>query len=299
MKNLSKNKLEKVKQQDFTFDFFEKPDLIKKTFDKFGIIIIKNIITKDSEKELLNSALYFYKLTSLKLGYQTNKKDKLSELDYYIETLESNDRQASQNTQNLITNSNAILNISNSQILDISSELLNAGNNKLVFESFGGFVPSIPSNTSRLYTYHSEEHWLPFRKSFLNTWAPLFRAKKANHGTMHVKPFSHKDNHEFTEYLGFESEYNKDYYTQYEVPENNKYPELAISASPGDVVFFHSNLLHKSEINKSMNIGYLYVQRFFDVSSDLTISSNMGIRPYSKASSDIGRKLSDEFTQKL
>jgi len=30
MKNLSKNQLEKVKQQDFTFDFFENLDLIKK-----------------------------------------------------------------------------------------------------------------------------------------------------------------------------------------------------------------------------------------------------------------------------
>jgi ectoine hydroxylase-related dioxygenase (phytanoyl-CoA dioxygenase family) len=299
MKNLSEVKLEKVKQQDFTFDSFEHVDLIKKTYDKFGIIIINNIINKDVEDELLNSSLYFYKLTSLKLGYKANKKSKLSELDYYIATLESKDRKASQQAQKLVSQSNAILNISNSQILDISSELLNAGNNKLVFESFGGFVPNIPSNTSRLYTWHSEAHWLPFRKSFVNTWAPLFRTKKNNYGTIYVKPFSHKDNHEFAEYLGFEGESSKDYYTQYEVPNNNRYPELAISASPGAVVFFHRNMLHKSEVNKSKNIGYLFNQRFFDVSLDLTISSNMGIRPYSKASYDIGRKLSDEFTQKF
>ena len=34
MKHQSKNKLNKVKQQDFTFDSLQNTDLIKNTFDK-------------------------------------------------------------------------------------------------------------------------------------------------------------------------------------------------------------------------------------------------------------------------
>ena len=160
-------------------------------------------------------------------------------------------------------------------------------------------MPSIPGNKSRLYTYHSESHWLPMRKSFVNVWAPLFRRKKHKSGTMFVKPFSHLDRHEFYEYQGIDGNDNKSFYTQYEVTENNKYPSIAIDSMPNDVVFFHANLLHSSELNLSNNIGYLFVQRYFDTSLDRSISNILGIRPYSNESKKMGRKLDDDFLGKF
>jgi hypothetical protein len=55
VKNSSKNEVNKVNQKDFTFDYIQNIDfaILKKIFDKFGILIIKNIISKDITEELL------------------------------------------------------------------------------------------------------------------------------------------------------------------------------------------------------------------------------------------------------
>ncbi len=166
--------------------------------------------------------------------------------------------------------------------------------NDIVLESNGTFVPNIPSSKRKLYTYHSEQHWLPFRKNFVNIWVPLFKKKLKNSGTMIVKPFSHLDTHEFSEYRGYLSNNDETHYTQYDIPKKNlaKYPTLHINAKPGDLILFHQNLLHSSELNITNEVGYLYVNRYFDISKDLTISDKINLRPYSDESIKTGRPLS-------
>ena len=92
----SKKPIKKVNQEDFTINYIKNLNLsnLKNIFDEFGILIIKNLISKSAVEELLESSLYFYKLTSFKLGYKTKEKNKLTDLDYYVKTLESNDRTA-------------------------------------------------------------------------------------------------------------------------------------------------------------------------------------------------------------
>ncbi len=284
-----------ISQNDFTISF-EKSEKFnvraKEIYTTYGIVCIKNTLDAHIFKTVLETALYFYKQTSNKVGIKTQCTNDLIELDYYVKKLEDNDRVASLQAQKLISSSLGILQLSNNiSIMDITSNLLNLEKNFLTLESFGGFVPSIPSNRSRLYTYHSEAHWLPLRKNFINCWLPLFRNKTQNNGTMFVKPFSHIDTHEFYEYQGHDSISSKDFYTQYEVPETGAYQEIALSTNVGDVVFFDRNLLHKSEINIGNEVGYLFINRFFDLSRDLTISANLGLRPYSEMANKIGRRI--------
>ena len=87
-----------------------------------------------------------------------------------------------------------------------------------------------------------------------------YLGEKHKSETMLIKLFSHLDRHEFYEYQGIDGNYNKSFYTQYEVIENNMYPSVAIGSMPNDVVFFHANVLHSSELNLSNNIGYLFNQ---------------------------------------
>ena len=119
---------------------------------------------------------------------------------------------------------------------------------------------------------------------------------------MGVKPFSHNERHLFYEYQGYEknklaNQTNKKSLIQkrelfhYEVVENKKFDAVFIDAEDGDVVFFDQNLLHRSELNLGKNISYLYNNRFFNTEKDLTISSNLNLRPYSTESAKIGRKL--------
>jgi ectoine hydroxylase-related dioxygenase (phytanoyl-CoA dioxygenase family) len=284
----------KIKQNEFTFEylsFFDHKTALE-TYNNFGVIVLKGLLENSLINELMIVAIHFYKEIQQKIGGNTfDTSTGLERLDQLVISLESNDRKAALQAQKLISQSKAVLNISNSLIVDIASKLLKANSSSLVFESFGSFVPNIPSNTSRLYTYHSEAHWLPYRKNFINVWAPMFREKSINKGTMFIKPLSHKENHDFYEYQGYDGNDNNSFYTQYEVPENNIYSEIPITAEPGDVVFFNRNLLHRSEFNESKKVGYLFVNRYFDTNKDLTISANMNIRPYSKEAIEIGRRL--------
>ena len=271
---------------------------IDKVFEKYGVVLIKDLLKQNKDKknltssEVFSSALYFYRQTANKISIKTKISDDLKELDYYVKKLEHKDRQANTEALKLISKSSAMMNYSNNdELLKVVSSLLNIKKNNLLLESFGAFVPNIPSNTTRLYTWHSESHWLPYRKNFVNCWAPLFRKKKKYSGTMLLKPFSHKERHLFYEYQGYENKLQSDSYTQYEIIEEKKFEEVHINADDGDVVFFNQNLLHKSELNLSSDIGYLYVNRFFNIEKDLTISSNLNLRPYSSESAKIGRKL--------
>jgi len=286
----------KISQNDFSCDTNTVGDTasIKSTFDKFGLVVLNNALDISNAMLLQKSIITIAADMCNKLGLPIpQNEDPIVMLDNAVKILEEKDRKALGQVQGLISQSLAMATYSvNSNISNFASLLLGAESESFIMESFGGFVPNIPSNTSRLYTYHSEQHWLPYRKNFINVWGALFRGKNINEGTMWVKPFSHLDQHEFCEYRGYSGISNQESYMQYEVMDNEMYQELGLKVEPTDLVLFHQNLLHKSEVNLSNKVGYLYINRFFDVRKDLTISSTMGIRPYSSESENIGRQIS-------
>lgn len=286
----------KISQTDFSCDTNTVGDtaLLKSTFDKYGLVVLNNALSISNAMLLQKSIITIAADMCNKLGLPIpQNEDPIVMLDNAVKILEEKDRKALGQVQGLVSQSLAMATYSvNPDITNFVSLLLGVENKSLIMESFGGFVPNIPSNTSRLYTYHSEQHWLPYRKNFINVWGALFRGKNINEGTMWIKPFSHLDQHEFCEYRGYSGVSDQESYMQYEVIDNDLYQELGLKVEPTDLVLFHQNLLHKSEVNLSKKVGYLYINRFFDVGKDLTISSTMGIRPYSSQSENIGRQIS-------
>lgn len=279
---------------------------VNKVFDKYGVVLIKDFLTDKKNKKNISSsevfftALYFYRQIANKISIRTRISNDLKELDFYVKSLEKIDYLAGLEVQKLISKSVGMMNFSNNdEINNIASSLLNVKKNNILLESCGNFTPNIPSNSSRLFTWHSENHWLPYRRKFITCWVPLFRRKKKNNGTMAVKPFSHKERHLFYEYQGYENSKSvnkksviaKRELFHYEVLENKKFDTVFIDAEDGDVVFFDQNLLHRSEFNSGKKTTYLYNNRFFNTEKDLTISSNLNLRPYSSESAKIGRKL--------
>ena len=158
---------------------------VGKIFEKYGVVLIKNLLKNErnhSETDTLkifHSALHFYRQISNKLSIKTKNLNNLNELDFYVKSLEKIDHQAGLEVQKLISKSGAMMNLSNNaEINNIASNLLNVKKSNLLLENFGNFIPNIPSNSSRLYTWHCENHWLPYRRRFINCWVPLFRKKK-------------------------------------------------------------------------------------------------------------------------
>ena len=77
----------------------------------------------------------------------------------------------------------------------------------------------------------------------------------------------------------------------YEIPkeEIKDFKEIKINAELRDVLFFDQNLVHKSNIYKINDISYFFNCRYFDISNDLTFTSNLNIRPNTEESKKFGR----------
>ena len=147
-----------------------------------------------------------------------------------------------------------------------------------------GILVNIPSSSNRLYKYHSEVHYYPKRRNFINIWAPLIRNKNIENGSMRIVKKSHKKHWYINEYQGYSNDSldNSDYLVQFEVPDNEfeDLEKIDIELAPRDIMFFDKNLLHTSNPNISEKPSYAMVIRAYDYRNDLTLSDNTGDLPY-------------------
>jgi ectoine hydroxylase-related dioxygenase (phytanoyl-CoA dioxygenase family) len=150
------------------------------------------------------------------------------------------------------------------------------------------FSVNFPDATQTLYTYHSEAHWYPKRRNFVNFWAPFHFPKHEGNGTMYIKPDSHTKHWDFTEFEGYKDQKGQ---LQYEVPdsEHADFPEMPMVLNPRDAVFFDRNLLHRSSMNTSDKPSFYINFRAYDFSKDLTVSAKTGERLYQDENTKYGR----------
>lgn len=152
-----------------------------------------------------------------------------------------------------------------------------------------GILVNVPSTPQRLYKFHSETYYYPYRKSFINIWVPLVRAKSAENGTMIVKHRGHQRIYDFTEYSGYdkieevkeESISEDEFLYQFEIPEYQMdgLSDILVDLDVGEAFWFSSNLPHKSTVNTSDSPSYALVIRAYDYRGDLTLSDRTNVRP--------------------
>ena len=199
------------------------------------------------------------------------------------EIMEQNDKEALYQVQKFLTSSPTARMLFNESFLSLTGSLLNSNKNRLLVDGPALFV-NRPRTERLLYKWHSEAHYYPKRRRFLNIWLPLFDNKSQSNGTMSFKARSHKRDFHFVEYQG----YNKDtqnksnHFIQYEIPSNflENYEEYYCKTSPGDLVIFHKNLVHTSNHNTSDKYSVAVVARVWDPSDDLTLSGSLAATPY-------------------
>lgn len=267
-----------------------------KSFFQKGYMVLRGILPTSLRRGMLETSLQIFGMQAGKLGLGAGSAHtgSLARLDALCLALDARDADAFSWAQSMISASHGAARLGTlKELAHPISRILDCPAEGLVREG-GRLVPSLPGNTRRLYTWHSEACWLPLRRSFVNVWAPLFRPKRRGAGSMWLVPGSHR--HEpwpFVEWRGWgEGTLGRgDHYLQYDVPESEirGLPGICVEAEPGDAVIFHRNLLHRSEVNEGDEPSYVWVDRHFDLRSDPTLSSNINIRPYSPESSQAGR----------
>ncbi len=199
------------------------------------------------------------------------------------EIMEADDKEALYQVQKLLTSSVDARSVFNPEFIDLMAGILGSNTKSMLIDGPALFV-NRPKTERLLYKWHSEQHYYPKRRRFLNVWIPLFEDKSKMNGTMSFKEKSHLKDFPFADYQGFnqDSKDKSNYFIQYEIPQNflDEYKEHFCIAAPGDLYVFHKNLAHRSNANTSNKYSVAIVARVWDPSDDLTLSGNMHATPY-------------------
>lgn len=263
-------------------------------FSETGICVLKNILEKKTLDIFYTTLLdiTFFHLRKIKENKKSITKiynsslsigDKLSKI---LELNESDDKEALYQLQKLYTSSNEIRNIIGTKILmNEFRKLLELNKNHPLLIDGPAIFINRPKTKRLLYKWHSESHYYPKRRNFLNIWFPIFFNKNEKNGTMFIKEKSHLLNDlPFNEYQGYDksSENKKNHYTQYEVPENfvKHLKTFKSNLNVGDLLVFHRKSIHTSTPNLSKKYSFAVVFRVLDISKDLTINGNLDVSPY-------------------
>ena len=112
-----------------------------------------------------------------------------------------------------------------------------------------GLMLALPKDKRLVYDFHQESTYMRDFEDILNIHYPIFFKSDYNNGSMSVLSKSHKEG--LLKYTKKRRSYNS--YTNL-VPKNinklkKKYEEVLIELNLGDVVFFHKDLIHKSNYN--------------------------------------------------
>jgi hypothetical protein len=198
------------------------------------------------------------------------------------ELLEKDDKEALYQAQKFLPSSKGMLGLFNQEFMELCAQILGSDARRLLVDGPSVFI-NRPNTERLLYRWHSEVHYYPKRRKFLNIWLPIFVDKSKNNGTMSFKEGSHKHAFPFVEYQGYTAKSDKkNSFIQLEIPPNflTEFTERWCEANVGDLVVFDKNLAHTSNANTSDNYSAAIVLRIWDPSDDLTLSGDVASTPY-------------------
>jgi len=209
-------------------------------------------------------------------------KDNFEKFCKIYELLEKDDKEALYEVQKFLPSSMGVRSIFSKNLMNLCANILGSDTRRLLVDGPSVFI-NRPNTERLLYRWHSEVHYYPKRRKFLNIWIPLFIPKTMNNGTMSFKEGSHKYAFPFVEYQGYTSKSEKkNSFIQLEIPPNflTEFSEHWCVANPGDLIIFDKNLAHTSNSNISESYSAALVARIWDPSEDLTLSGDVAGTPY-------------------
>jgi hypothetical protein len=269
------------------------------SFENDGYVELSNFFTS-SEIDKLESVVVKLFLSQAKkigehrdLALSLSSDGSLSNKDKFVslyEAMDINDKEALYQVQKLLPSSQFIRDIFSDRFFRKCSEFINVDDVELMLADGPAIFVNRPNSERLLYKWHSEAHYYPKRRNFLNVWFPIFVDKIKTNGTMSFKVGSHKRDFPFSEYRGYnkDTENKSNYYNQYEIPANllSDYGEHFCEVNRGGVVFFDRSLVHRSNNNPTSDYSFAVVARVWEHSNDLTISGLMSATPFG---GDVGR----------
>ena len=215
---------------------FKKNSDIRKFYNENGWISLKNYIKKEEMISIQKDLDNFYFLHT--------KKRCLNAMVY----LNKNNKKLLHKLHTVSKKINSIKKLVN-KLSEFQKILFNK--NTTVLEIYVGYMISLPKDKRLVYNFHQESNYMKDFKDILNIHFPIFHQSNVGNGTMSVLSKTHK--------LG-NLNYTKKRYSNNSVTDlipsgieqiKEKYEEVVLELNVGDVVYFHKNLIHKSNFNYS------------------------------------------------
>ena len=206
----------------------------------------------------------------------------LGSLPALLGAMEGDDKRALYEVQKFIGASQPVRTLFNGALMRACAARVGCVTENILLEGPALFV-SRPNTDRLLYKWHSEAHYYPKRRRFLNLWLPIFTDRTEENGAMHIKVGSHREHWDFAEY-----DSGPHTFVQYEIPEGHVagYETHICESKRGDLIVFGSNTVHRSANNRSPEYAFAMVARAWYPGDDLTLSGNMAATPYGN---DFGR----------
>jgi hypothetical protein len=202
--------------------------------------------------------------------------------------LEQNDKEALYQVQKFLPQMQAVRQLFNHDFMDYVTHLIDKPERSIdpslfLIEGPGLFINQ-PGQVRLLYKWHSEQHYYPRRRRFVNVWLPIFGNRAKENGAMSVLPRSHLRQWDFAEYQGYDKDTQgkKNHFVQYEVVESelSDFEPVTTDARRGEAVLFHRNMVHRSNHNLSDDFAFALVARVWTPVDDLTLAGHMAVTPY-------------------
>ena len=263
----------------------------QKEISELGFTIIRNFFSDEELNDFESQVVDLYLLQAKKIGEYREQaieigNSALTNFEKFSaihEMMEENDKEALYNVQQFLTSSFGARALLNDRFQHLTAELLGSSRSSVLNDGPALFV-NRPNTQRLLYKWHSEAHYYPKRRRFLNIWLPLFDDKSKNNGTMSFKEKSHLQDFPFSDYQGYnkDTQNKQNHFVQYEIPSNLliDFKEHFVEANRTDLVIFHKRMVHTSNQNTSKDYSVAVVARVWDPTDDLTISGNMPATPY-------------------
>lgn len=263
----------------------------QKEISELGFTVIRNFFSDEELNDFESQVVDLYLLQAKKIGEYREQaieigNSALTNFEKFSaihEMMEENDKEALYNVQQFLTSSFGARALLNDRFQHLTAELLGSSRSSVLNDGPALFV-NRPNTQRLLYKWHSEAHYYPKRRRFLNIWLPLFNDKSKNNGTMSFKEKSHLQDFPFSDYQGYnkDTQNKQNHFVQYEIPSNLliDFKEHFVEANRTDLVIFHKRMVHTSNQNTSKDYSVAVVARVWDPSDDLTISGNITATPY-------------------
>ena len=246
---------------DVARDFQSKEEM-QSFYSDYGFVCLKKFIPPDLIENIVND---------LRFIFEPFATDKSNPIDSGILNLDKNDKKLLHNLH-IVSAKSSSIKLMSGFFRDIIREI--NGKDDPVFEIASGLLLGISRDDRLVYNFHQESNYMRGFTSIINIHFPLLRTSKVQNGTMSILPRTHK-----LGTLEYEKQSRKsDAYTNL-LPKNMNeivadFPELHCYLEVGDAIFFHQDLIHKSNYNSSALCRLVGIQRLTQsISGDWRIRS--------------------------